>query len=163
MSDIAPDHRSNEVIPRSLNAAYRGSSVAWCVLLALGALNLVRGSIHLFASDGGAGQIAGIDLSEGGDVIVFLFAVMGLQQLAFGALDLVVALRYRVFVPLLLALETLKLGVAVIVMWFYKPLPVAAPGKYGALVVFPVLVLALFMSLRSRAQPGIGGAAVDSS
>ena len=142
-----------------MNAAYRGSSVAWCVLLALGALNLVRGSIHLFASDGGAGQIAGIDLSEGGDVIVFLFAVMGLQQLAFGALDLVVALRYRVFVPLLLALETLKLGVVAIVMWLYKPLPVAAPGKYGALIVLPVLVLALFMSVRPRTQPGRGATA----
>jgi hypothetical protein len=28
-------------------------------------------------------------------------------------------------------------------MWFYKPLSVDAPGKYGALIVFPVLALAL--------------------
>jgi hypothetical protein len=135
-----------------MNEAYRGSSVACWVLVLLGALNLFRGSIHLFASDGGAGQIARIDLSEGREVIVFLFAVMGLQQLAFGALDLVVALRYRVFVPLLLGLETLKLGTAAIVMWLYKPLPVDAPGKYGALVVLPVLIVALFLSLRTRGR-----------
>lgn len=148
-----------KLIPRPTNAAYHGSSIAWWVLLGLGALNLIRGSIHLFASDGGAGQIAGINLSQARDVIVFLFAVMGLQQLAFGALDLMVALRYRMFVPLLLALETLKVGVAVIIMWFYKPLSVEAPGKYGALIVFPVLALALFMSLRSRTQAGAGAAA----
>jgi hypothetical protein len=152
-----------EVIPRPTNAPYHGSSFAWWVLLALGALNLARGSIHLFASDGGAGQIAGINLSQARDVIVFLFAIMGLQQLAFGALDLMVALRYRVFVPLLLALETLKLGGAVIIMWFYKPLPVDAPGKYGALILFPVLALALFMSLRSRTQAGAGAAPAGAS
>ena len=145
-----------EVIPRPTNAAYHGSSFAWWVLLALGALNLFRGSIHLFASDGGAGQIAGIDLLQARDVIVFLFAVMGLQQLAFGAIEFIVALRYRAFVPLLLGLETLKQGVAVIVVWFYKPLPVEAPGKYGAPVLLLVLALALFMSLRSRTRVGAG-------
>ncbi len=66
-------------IPPSTNESYRGSPLAWWVLLALGALNLARGSIHLFASDGGAGQIAGIDLSRERAVIVFLFAVMGLR------------------------------------------------------------------------------------
>jgi len=145
-----------EVIPRPMNADYRGAPSAWCVLLALGVLNLVRGSIHLLASDGGAGQIAGIDLSQARDVIVFLFAIMGAQQLAFGALDLVVALRCRAFVPLLLALETLKLAVAVIIMWLYKPLAVEAPGKYGALIVLPVLALALFLSLRSRSPANAG-------
>jgi hypothetical protein len=58
---------------------------------------------------------------------------MGLQQLTFAALHFGVALRYRSFVPLLLSLETLKQAVAVVILWFYKPLPVAAPGKYGAL------------------------------
>jgi hypothetical protein len=56
-------------------------------------------------------------------------------------------------VPLLLALETLKQSVAVVVLWLYKPLPVAAPGKYGAVVLLPVLALALFLSAR-RGQAG---------
>jgi hypothetical protein len=114
------------------------------------------GSIHLFASDGGVGQIAGIDLSQSREVIVFLFAVMGMQQLAFSALELAVALRYRSFVPLLLCLETLKQGAAVVVIWFYKPLSVAAPGKYGAVVVLPVVALALWMSFRCRTPGGAG-------
>lgn len=80
-------------MPSATHESYRGSPLAWWVLLALGALNLARGSIHLIASDGGAGQIAGIDLSRERAVIVFLFAVMGLQQLSFAALHFLVALR----------------------------------------------------------------------
>jgi hypothetical protein len=140
------------LIPPTTNEHYRGSPWAWRFLLALAALNLARGSIHLFVSDGGAGQIAGIDLSENREVIVFLFAVMGLQQLAFGVLDLAVALRYRSFVPLLLTLETVKQAVAVAVMWLYKPLPVEAPGKYGAILLLLLLALALFLSLRPRPE-----------
>jgi len=142
-----------DLFPHPSNERYRGSPFAWRVLLLLGALNFVRGCIHLFAADGGAGRIAGIDLSENREVIVFLFAVMGLQQLAFAVVDLTVALRYRSFVPFLLALETLKQGGAVVILWVYKPLPVDAPGTYGALILLPLLALALFMSLRpSRAR-----------
>ena len=78
---------------------------------------------------------------------------MGLQQLSFAALHFLVALQYRSFVPLLLSLETFKPIVAVVILWLYKPLPVAAPGKYGALVLLPVLALSLFLSLRTPA-PG---------
>lgn len=140
------------LIPQTTNEHYRGSPWAWRFLLALAALNLARGSIHLFVGDGGAGQIAGIDLSENRQVIIFLFAVMGLHQLAFGVLDLVVAMRYRSFVPLLLTLETVKQAIAVAVMWFYKPLPVEAPGKYGAILVLLLLALALLLSFRPRRE-----------
>ena len=34
----------------------------WTFLVLIGILNLGRGSIHVFKSDGGAGSIAGIDL-----------------------------------------------------------------------------------------------------
>ena len=42
-----------------------GARLAGLVLAGLGLLDLVRGSIHLFAPDGGAGRIAGIDLTQG--------------------------------------------------------------------------------------------------
>jgi len=89
------------MLPRANNDADHGMPIAWRVLLALGVIDLVRGSIHLFASDGGAGQIAGIDLTHGGDVIVMLFAVMGINQILWGVLNLLVSLRYRGFVPLM--------------------------------------------------------------
>jgi hypothetical protein len=136
------------VLPDRSNAAYRGSPWAWRLLILLGVVNLARGGIHFFAQDGGAGRIAGIDLSHGGDVIVMLFAIMGLDQITWGAIDLYVALRQRAFVPLVVALTLAKQAVAALVLWVYKPLSVPAPGKYGAVLTLPLLVLALWLSLR---------------
>jgi hypothetical protein len=116
----------------------------------LGLVNLGRGAIHLFADDGGAGRIAGIDLTRNGEAIVMLFAVMGLDQIAWGVVDLVVALRQRSFVPIVLALALAKQALGAVVMWLYKPLPVPAPGKYGAVLTLPLLALALYLALRER-------------
>lgn len=136
------------VLPERSNAAYRGSPWAWRFLILLGVVNLARGGIHFFAQDGGAGRIAGIDLSHGGDVIVMLFAIMGLDQITWGAIDLYVALRQRAFVPLVFALTLAKQAVAALVLWVYKPLSVPAPGKYGAVLTLPLFALALWLSLR---------------
>jgi hypothetical protein len=136
------------LLPSSSNGAYRGSPWAWRILLALGVVNLVRGGIHFFADDGGAGRIAGIDLARGGDVIVMLFALLGLDQIAWGAIDLWVALRQRAFVALVFALTLAKQSTAAFVLWLYKPLSVPAPGKYGVLATLPLLALALYLALR---------------
>jgi hypothetical protein len=61
-----------------------GDAIAWRVVALIGVLNLFRGSIHTFLPDGGAGVIAGFDLSHSRQTIVFLFAVMGLEQLSLG-------------------------------------------------------------------------------
>ena len=136
------------LLPPPIPIQGQSSRIAGLVLAGLGVLDLGRGSIHLFASDGGAGQIAGIDLTRGGDVIVMLFAVMGASQILWGSLNLLVALRYRALVPLLLLLQTVQHALAAWILWLYKPLMVPAPGKYGVLVAVPVLALALWISLR---------------
>jgi hypothetical protein len=137
------------ILPPPSNEAYRGKPIAAHALLVLGAIDLVRGSIHVFAADSGAGRIAGIDLSQGGDVIVMLLAVVGIGQIVWGVLNLLVARRYRSWVPLLLALQTAQQAVAIWVLWIYKPLQVPAPGKFGVLVAFPVMALLLWLSLRA--------------
>ncbi len=136
------------LLPESSNARYRGMAIAWQLLLLQAAINFVRGGIHFFADDGGAGRIAGIDLSQGGAVIVMLFAVMGLDQISWGAIDAWVALRQRSFVPLVWAVTLVKQLLGIAVMWVYKPLPVPAPGKYAAIIAVPVLAFALWASLR---------------
>jgi hypothetical protein len=143
------------LLPARSNGAYGGSPWAWRLLLLLGLMNLARGSIHFFAADGGAGRIAGIDLSQGGDVIVMLFALLGLDQSVWGAIDLYVALRQRALVPLVFALTLAKQAVAAWVLWLYKPLGVPAPGKYGAVLTLPVLAWALWLSLRPPARPAV--------
>jgi hypothetical protein len=63
---------------------------------------LVRSCIHLFASDGGAKSIAGIDISvEGGENIIAIFHQWGAIQLILVALLLLLFFRYPGFTPLI--------------------------------------------------------------
>ena len=71
---------------------------------------VVRSCIHLFAADGGAQSIAGIDTSvEGGNNIIAIFHQWGAIQLILAVLLLVLFFRYPGFTPLILltlALDT---------------------------------------------------------
>ena len=64
---------------------------------------VVRSCIHLFAADGGAQSIAGIDTSvEGGNNIIAIFHQWGAIQLIFAVLLFVLFFRYPGFTPLIL-------------------------------------------------------------
>jgi hypothetical protein len=64
---------------------------------------VVRSCIHLFASDGGAQSIAGINTSvEGGNNIIAIFHQWGAIQLILAVLLLVLFFRYPGFTPLIL-------------------------------------------------------------
>ena len=63
---------------------------------------VVRSCIHLFASDGGAQRIAGIDTSvEGGKNIIAMFHQWGAIQLILSVLLYVLFFRYPGFTPLI--------------------------------------------------------------
>ena len=69
---------------------------------------VVRSCIHLFAPDGGAQSIAGIDTSvEGGNNIIAIFHQWGAIQLILGVLLLVLFFRYPGLTPLILLTLTL--------------------------------------------------------
>lgn len=111
--------------------------------------SLVRSCIHVFAPDGGAGTIAGMDLSvAGAPEIIFSFALWGTAQLIYALIQLVIAFRYRSLVPfmyLLLILETLLrefVGRIKPVTFAHRP-----PGAIGDYVVLPVAALMLVLSL----------------
>jgi hypothetical protein len=64
---------------------------------------VVRSCIHLFAADGGAQSIAGIDTSvEGGNNIIAIFHQWGAIQLILAVLLLVLFFCYPGFTPLIL-------------------------------------------------------------
>jgi hypothetical protein len=64
---------------------------------------VVRSCIHLFAADGGAQSIAGIDTSvEGGNNIIAIFHQWGAIQLILAVLMFVLFFRYPGFTPLIL-------------------------------------------------------------
>ncbi len=62
---------------------------------------VIRSCVHLFASDGGANSIAGIDVSvEGGDNIIAIFHQWGAIQLILAGLLVVLFFRYPGMTPL---------------------------------------------------------------
>ncbi len=132
---------------------YRGRAFGWIFLLLMGAMNLFRGSVHTFAADGGAASIAGIDLSQNGAVILTLFAAAGWGQLLMAGIDFAVGLRYRALVPLVVGYHLLLQVGSAIIVWGWRPLPLDAPGKYGALLIVPVALLAFWAGTRRRDAP----------
>jgi hypothetical protein len=64
---------------------------------------IARSSIHLFASDGGAKSIAGIDISvAGGDNIIAIFHQWGATQLLLALFLTLLFIRYPGMTPLVL-------------------------------------------------------------
>jgi hypothetical protein len=141
------------LLPPSTNGEYAGSMLSAYFLMLFSVLTIVPGCIHTFAPDGGAGTIAGIDLSQNGQVIVAVFAWAGATQIAFGIATLVVSLRYRTLVPLMLALAVLERGLHAANAWLIKKGGTVhhPPEHYAVLVGLPLLLAALALSL--RAQP----------
>jgi hypothetical protein len=140
------------MLPPSTNEHYTGAPVAAHFLSLAGALTTVPGLIHVFLPDGGAGVIAGLDLSRNGAVIVGTFAWAGATQIVWGVTLLVASLRYKSFVPSLLVLLLFERSLIALNLWLLK-VPSGGhhpPGAYGTLVALPLLVAALALSLRVR-------------
>ena len=140
------------MLPASTNDNYRGAVLsAWFLTLA-GALNLIAGSIHFFLPDGGAGVIAGMDLTERRDTIIALFAWMGSMQIPYALAQLAVSLRYRTLVPLFLLLMIVERGLMAADGWLLKGSVSGhhPPEHYASLAALPVALLFLLLSLRQR-------------
>ena len=97
------------MFPKQVDNTFQGYKIAAIIFLLVTLVTIARSCIHIFASDGGAGSIAGINVSvAGGSNIVSLFALWGLSQLLMGFVYLVVFFRYKSlihFMYLLLLVE----------------------------------------------------------
>lgn len=139
-------------LPPSSNDRYSGSLLAAWFLTVFSVLTVLPGCIHTFAPDGGAGTIAGIDLSQNGHVVVAVFAWAGATQIAFGLATLIVSLRYRELVPLMLGLAIVERSLHALNAWVLKGGGTGhhPPEHYAVLVGLPLLFAALVLSLRDR-------------
>lgn len=117
------------------------------VLGLLTLLNFARGSIHAFAPDGGAHSIAGLDLTQGRQTILSLFAVMGFHQLVTGLFQLYVLVWRRDLVALALVLQTIETALNVANLYFYRTMPVHVPGAPFNAVILAVLVATTALAL----------------
>jgi hypothetical protein len=140
------------LLPESTNSQYRGSQWSAAFLGLVAILTLGPGLIHYLLPDGGAGVIAGLDLSVHRAVIVGIFAWMGATQISYGLGQLVVALRYRSLTPLFLLLALIERTLAAIAAWITKDAAAIhhPPEAYGVLVAIPLLLGFFVLSLRPR-------------
>jgi hypothetical protein len=138
------------ILPPSSNAHYAGSKWAAWFLVLSGFFELVPGCIHYFLPDGGAGVIAGLDLSHDRATILGAFAWMGSLQIPFGIALIVVGLKYRALVPLFLLLNLMERGLMALAGWVLRPSPGGhhPPEHYGSVVAVLLLGYFLFLSLR---------------
>jgi hypothetical protein len=142
------------LLPPTTNADYRGWLLSAYTLTVFSIATIVPGGIHIFAPDGGAGTIAGLDLSQNGRVIIALFAWAGATQIAFGLACLAISLRYRSLVPLALGLALLERSLHALNAWLLKGAGTGhhPPEHYAVLITLPVLVAAFALSLRDRSH-----------
>lgn len=128
---------------------YRGTKASYWFLIVLAILVTVRSLIHMFAPDGGAGTIAGLEVEgDAGTNLVHLFAQWGLEQLILAIVAWVVIVRYQFLVPFVLLLQLFDWFMRG-VMGEIKPLIVDSmpPGGIGNIVLVPLVTIALWYSL----------------
>jgi len=136
----------NKVFPTD-PSVFEGSQFVRIIAALLLFVVVVRSCIHLFAADGGAQRIAGIDTSvEGGKNIIAMFHQWGAIQLILGALLIVLFFRYPGFTPLIvltLAFDPVMRFVASRVLSVTSTrTPPGAKLNAPALVVLALLFLA---------------------
>ena len=91
-----------KVFPNNLSK-FEGFRIIRFITVLYLSVMVARSCIHLFASDGGAQSIAGIDTSvEGGNNIIAIFHQWGAIQLILAVLLLVLFFRYPGLTPLIL-------------------------------------------------------------
>ena len=138
------------VFPKQLDNSFRGNRIAVIVFLLITVFTLARSLIHIFAPDGGASSIAGINTSvEEGSNIISMFAFWGLAQLLMGFVYLVVFLRYKSLIPFMYILIIIEYSGRVLI-GMAKPLIVShtPPGAIGDYILIPLAIIMLILCFR---------------
>jgi uncharacterized membrane protein HdeD (DUF308 family) len=139
------------LLPPTTNADYCGHPAAAWFLVLTGVLSIIPGGIHYFLPDGGAGVIAGIDLSTRATTIIAVFAWLGALQIPHGIAQVIIGVRYRPLVPLFLLLVIVERGLMAIDGWLLKGANAAHhPPEHFASVAAVVLAM---VALRFALNP----------
>jgi hypothetical protein len=141
---------NQKIFPKVADNNYSGSKIALYTFLVLASVGIVRSCIHLLATDGGAGSIAGMDLNlAGANNIIFSFALWGSSQLLMAIMQLIVYFRYKSLIPLMYILVFLEI-IFRMTVGHMKPPTFAhvPPGQISNFIILPLSVVMFFMSVR---------------
>lgn len=141
----------DKILPHTISNDYKGHVIATYVFLLYATVSFIRSCIHIFAFDGGAGSIASIDLSQGAENIIFVFALWGSSQLIFAIIQLIVFFRYKSLLPLMYLLLLLEYllrtwigNVRVLVLEVGAGAP---PGAYGDKIMIPLSIIMFLLTV----------------
>lgn len=140
------------LLPATADKNIQGMKVPVYVFAALAVISTVRSCIHLLAPDGGAGSIAGMDLSVAvARGSIFAFALWGSAQLVYAFIQLTLVFRYRSLVPFIYSLLILEALLRVLV-GHMKPVSFVhtPPGAIANYVILPLAILALSFPSKGR-------------
>jgi uncharacterized membrane protein len=138
------------VFPKQLDNSFRGNRIAVIVFALITVFTLARSCIHIFAPDGGASSIAGINTSvEGGSNVISMFALWGLAQLLMGLVYVVVFFRYKSLIPFMYILVIIEYSGRVLI-GTVKPLIVShtPPGAIGDYILIPLAIMMLMLCFK---------------
>lgn len=141
-----------KIFPKNANNDYKGNKLAAYVFLLLAVIGTVRSCIHFLAHDGGAGTIAGMDLSvAGADGIIFAFSLWGSSQLLYAIIQLVVFFRYRTLIPFMYILMLCETAMRMFI-GHIKPVHFAhtPPGEILNHIMIPLTIIMFLLSLWYR-------------
>lgn len=124
------------------------------VLLLYGLARITTGAWHMFAPDGGAGTIAGIDLSFDGAALIAVFAWAGASQFALGLLGVHVALAAKSLTAPFLLVGAVEQGLIILNAWILKPVvqstgAVMPPATYVGIAACLTLMAASVLAYRT--------------
>jgi len=144
------------LLPANADDTICGAKPPVYIFMLIALISTARSLIHLLAPDGGAGSIAGMDLSgAGADGIVFAFGLWGSSQLIDALIQLVVVFRYRSLVPLLYVLLILEILLRLLV-GHLRPVPFrhTPPGAIGNYIILPLAAILLLWSVWTHSDRG---------
>ena len=140
-----------KVLPKDLSI-FQGFRPIRLIAVLYMLVMVARSCVHLFAADGGAQSIAGIDISvEGGDNIIAIFHQWGAVQLILALLLLVLFFRYPGLTPLILltlAIEPVMRFIAGQMMRLTTT--GTPPGKTLNAAAFALLLILFIASLANK-------------
>lgn len=144
------------LVPAPADNRVRGAKLPAHVFTLLSLVSVARSCIHLLAPDGGAGSIAGMDLSvAGASGIIFAFALWGGSQLIYAFVQLLVAFRYRSLIPFMYCLLILEVFSRLLV-GLMKPVtfshtPPGAIANYLMLILASAMLVFSYLSAQRQA------------